>query len=67
MEDFDLMCRLKRWGRITMISIPVITSARRWLKHGILKTTLINQIVIVAYFLGVSPQRLMHLYRQDDS
>jgi rSAM/selenodomain-associated transferase 2 len=67
MEDFDLMCRLKRWGRITIISIPVITSARRWLKHGILKTTLINQIVIVAYLLGISPQRLMHWYRQEPS
>jgi rSAM/selenodomain-associated transferase 2 len=67
MEDFDLMCRLKRWGRITIISVPVITSARRWLKQGILKTTLINQLIIVAYLLGVSPQRLMHWYRKEPS
>jgi rSAM/selenodomain-associated transferase 2 len=63
MEDFDLMCRLKRYGRITIIPIPVITSARRWLKKGILKTTLINQAIILAYSLGVSPQRLLRWYR----
>jgi rSAM/selenodomain-associated transferase 2 len=67
MEDFDSICRLKRLGYITIIPVPVITSARRWLKHGILKTTLINQIVIIAYLLGVSPQRLMHWYRQEPS
>ena len=65
MEDFDLMCRLKRCGRITIIPIPVITSARRWLNKGILKTTLINQAIILAYSLGVSPQRLLHWYRRD--
>jgi len=65
MEDFELMCRLKRWERITIIPIPVITSARRWLKKGILKTTLINQTIILAYLVGVSPQRLMRWYRKD--
>lgn len=65
MEDFDSICRLKRLGHITIIPVPVITSARRWLKHGILKTTLINQIMIVAYLLGVSPQRLLRWYKRD--
>ena len=65
MEDFDSICRLKRWGRITIIPIPVKTSARRWLNKGILKTTLINQAIILAYSLGVSPQRLLRWYRRD--
>jgi rSAM/selenodomain-associated transferase 2 len=65
MEDFDLVCRLKRWGYITIIPVPVITSARRWLKKGILKTTLTNQVIIVAYLLGFSPHRLMRWYRKD--
>jgi rSAM/selenodomain-associated transferase 2 len=64
MEDFEIMRRLKRIGRITIIPVPVITSARRWLKKGIWKTTLINQIVIIAYLLGVPPQQLLHWYRQ---
>ncbi len=64
MEDFELIRRLKRMGKITIIPVPVITSARRWLKKGIFQTTLINQIVIIAYLLGVSPERIRSWYRQ---
>jgi rSAM/selenodomain-associated transferase 2 len=63
MEDFEIMRRLKRIGRITIIPVPVITSARRWLQKGIWKTTLINQIIIIAYLLGVPPQRIVSWYR----
>ncbi|MBE9192602.1 TIGR04283 family arsenosugar biosynthesis glycosyltransferase [Gloeocapsopsis crepidinum LEGE 06123] len=63
MEDFELIRRLKRRGYIAIIPIPVVTSARRWLKKGIFKTTLINQIVICGYLLGVSPQKLVRWYR----
>ncbi|MBH8555032.1 TIGR04283 family arsenosugar biosynthesis glycosyltransferase [Nostocaceae cyanobacterium CENA357] len=64
MEDFELMQRLRRIGKIIILPAPVITSARRWLQKGIVKTTLLNQIVIIAYFLGVSPKRLRNWYRQ---
>ncbi|MBD2682242.1 MULTISPECIES: TIGR04283 family arsenosugar biosynthesis glycosyltransferase [Nostoc] len=63
MEDFELMRRLKVKGRIAIISTPVVTSARRWLQKGVFKTTLVNQIVIIAYFLGVSPARIRRWYR----
>ncbi len=65
MEDFELMRRLKRIGRIVIISTPVVTSARRWLQKGVLKTTLLNQIVIIAYLLGVSPERICSWYRRE--
>ncbi|WP_371265287.1 TIGR04283 family arsenosugar biosynthesis glycosyltransferase [Pleurocapsa sp. PCC 7327] len=63
MEDFELVRRLKRLGHITIIPVPVLTSARRWLKKGIFQTTLINQIVILAYLLGVSPKQIVGWYR----
>jgi hypothetical protein len=63
MEDFALVRRLRKMGYITLIPIPVVTSARRWLKKGVIQTTLVNQIIILAYFLGVSPQRLVNWYR----
>ena len=63
MEDFELIRKLKKIGKITSIPVPVITSPRRWLKKGILKTTFINQIVIIAYFMGISPQRIRGWYR----
>jgi len=65
MEDFELMRRLKRIGRIVIIPTPVLTSARRWLKKGVFKTTLLNQIVIIAYLLGVSPERICRWYRRE--
>ncbi|MEP0750029.1 TIGR04283 family arsenosugar biosynthesis glycosyltransferase [Trichocoleus sp. AS-A1] len=63
MEDFEFICRLKRLGRISIAPAPVMTSARRWQKLGVLKTTLINQIVILGYFLGVPPSQLVKFYR----
>jgi rSAM/selenodomain-associated transferase 2 len=64
MEDFELMRHLRRFGRIVIIPTPVLTSGRRWQKLGVLKTTLINQLVIVAYFLGVPPERIVRWYRR---
>lgn len=64
MEDFELMRRLRRLGRIAIIPVPVLTSARRWLKQGVFKTTLMNQVAIISYLLGVSPERIQNWYRK---
>ncbi|MEH2439446.1 TIGR04283 family arsenosugar biosynthesis glycosyltransferase [Nostoc sp.] len=65
MEDFELIRRLKPIGRIVIIPTPVLTSARRWLQKGVFKTTLLNQLVIIAYLLGVSPERIRSWYRRE--
>lgn len=64
MEDFEFVRRLKKAGWIEIVPQPVLTSARRWQQLGVLKTTAINQIVIIAYFLGVSPDRLAFWYKR---
>lgn len=64
MEDFELMRRLRRLGRIVIIPVPVLTSGRRWLRQGVFRTTLLNQFVIIAYLLGVPPVRIAHWYRR---
>jgi hypothetical protein len=64
MEDFELMLRLRSQGKIALISAPVVTSGRRWQKLGVVKTTLINQVIIAGYFLGVPPTELVRWYRQ---
>ena len=63
MEDFELMRRLKRLGKIAIISAPVVTSARRWEERGVFVTTLINQLVVLGYFLGINGERLRKVYR----
>jgi rSAM/selenodomain-associated transferase 2 len=65
MEDFILVRRLKRRGKIAIVAEPVITSARRWQHLGIFKTWLINQLIVMAYYLGISPDRLSRWYRRE--
>lgn len=59
MEDFELVRRLKRRGRISIAPAPAVTSARRWQEHGFLKTTVWHQWLIAGYCLGVPPDRLV--------
>lgn len=64
MEDVALMRRIKKaGGRIGFIPAPVITSARRWEEEGILYGTLRNWLLVSAYLLGVSPEKLVKYYR----
>jgi len=67
MEDFILVRRLKREGKIVILPEAVATSPRRWLHHGIVKTWLINQAIIIAYYLGMPPERLTRWYRREES
>jgi uncharacterized protein len=65
MEDVALMRRIKKaGGRIGFIPEPVITSARRWEQEGILYTTLRNWLLLSAYTLGGSPDRLVKYYKE---
>jgi len=64
MEDIELSKRLKK------ISPPVcikkhklITSSRRWEKHGILRTILLMWKLRFAYFLGAPESRLAKAYK----
>ncbi len=63
MEDYEFVRRLRRLGRIGIAPTPAITSGRRWQRLGLLRTTLINRMTILAYHLGVPPSRLATWYR----
>jgi hypothetical protein len=61
MEDFDFVRRLRRIGQIAISPLPVRTSARRWQELGPLRTTCINQMMILGYYLGLPCTRLANL------
>ncbi|MBD1914237.1 TIGR04283 family arsenosugar biosynthesis glycosyltransferase [Leptolyngbya sp. FACHB-16] len=63
LEEFILMQRARRLGRVAIAPLAVLTSGRRWEKLGVWKTTLINQLIILGYYLGLSPQQLVRWYR----
>jgi rSAM/selenodomain-associated transferase 2 len=64
MEDVELMRRIKRRGdRICILPQRALTSARRWEKEGFVYVNLRNTLLLIVYFLGVSPEKLAVCYR----
>jgi rSAM/selenodomain-associated transferase 2 len=62
MEDIAFSRALKRKGRIAAIDSCVVTSARRWTRHGIVRTIVLMWVLRLLYFAGVSPGRLKQWY-----
>jgi rSAM/selenodomain-associated transferase 2 len=62
MEDVEFSRRLKRLGKIACLHQKVVTSARRWERHGPIKTILLMWRLRFLYFMGVSPDRLRNHY-----
>lgn len=62
MEDYDLICRLRKIGRISISPICATTSGRRWRERGWIRTTLTNTAIILGHHAGISPLRLARWY-----
>ncbi|MGK7891905.1 MAG: TIGR04283 family arsenosugar biosynthesis glycosyltransferase [Leptolyngbyaceae cyanobacterium] len=62
MEDYELICRLKKLGTVAIASHAATTSARRWQKLGLWQTTVLNQLIILGYKLGIPPSTLIKWY-----
>jgi rSAM/selenodomain-associated transferase 2/rSAM/selenodomain-associated transferase 1 len=58
MEDYDMVRRLRSIGRIRVAPARVVTSGRRWIHEGIIRTTLQNQWRILRYYFGAFLGRL---------
>ena len=64
MEDYDLVRRLTRKGRVVLAPDAVVTSARRWEQLGVIRTTLLNQILVTGHLLGMSPRKMAAFYQR---
>jgi len=62
LEDLEMIRRVKRIGRIRISSEYAITSARRWRQLGTIRTTLVNQVILVGYLCGIKAEKLARLY-----
>ena len=62
MEDVALSRQLKRAGRPACLRERVVTSARRWERHGTLRTIFLMWRLRLAYALGADPHALAHRY-----
>ncbi len=64
MEDIELSGRLKHYGPPLCLRHRITTSARRWEKHGVIRTILLMWRLRLAYWLGADPGKLAPRYDQ---
>ncbi len=62
MEDVALSRALKSNGRPLCLRERIIVSARRWERHGVLRTILLMWRLRLAYYFGADPARLALRY-----
>lgn len=62
LEDILLVKRLKALGQIVVLPQPATSSGRRWQRHGVLTTSLLNRFIVLGFRLGMTPDRLARLY-----
>ena len=62
MEDVAFSATLKRGGPPACLKARVVTSARRWERHGIVATILLMWRLRLLYFLGADPAKLAQRY-----
>lgn len=61
-EDTDFSARLKKQGKLVFLKGPVVTSAHRFVKNGVLFHTLRNQLLKLLYHFSVQPKALKRIY-----
>lgn len=62
MEDVEFSRRLKRRGRLACLRPRVCTSARRWQRHGVIRTIMLMWGLRLAHCVGVPPGTLKAFY-----
>lgn len=62
MEDVALARALRQCGRGRPVRVPVVTSARRWRRRGLLRTILSMWLLKLQYLAGRDPHTLARTY-----
>ena len=62
MEDIDFCRRARRLSPPLALHDRVLTSARRWQRHGVWRTVLLMWRLRLAYFFGADPAQLARRY-----
>lgn len=63
MEDYDFAARMRRRHRTAILPLQVITSGRRFLQKGVLRTAAINWEIVWRFRRGEDPAVLAKKYR----
>ncbi|MEO8076444.1 MAG: TIGR04283 family arsenosugar biosynthesis glycosyltransferase [Acidobacteriota bacterium] len=63
MEDLEILARLRRYGRLTLLDEAVVTSARRHQRTGWFKTIAVIWVMTLLFRLGVPGQAMVRWYK----
>ena len=63
-EDQEIIKRIRQCARFTVLQEKVITSARKYIRHGIYKTQFIYFLTYLFYILGADQHRLLEWYER---
>jgi len=61
-EEVQLIKALRNQGKLYISNIPIAVSTRKWEKDGYWRRTLHNRFLALAYYLGVSSDKLSQWY-----
>lgn len=62
-EDVEIQKRLRRAGRFVKLREPMTTSARRFLRDGLVRRQLKNAVILARFYAGGCPFELSRDYR----
>lgn len=62
LEDVEFQSRLRRSGRFLKSNLSVVTSSRRFNKHGPIRQQLVNLCIVIAFLGGIRPHVLARFY-----
>lgn len=63
MEDQEIIHRIRRNGKFTVMNAAVTTSARKYLENGIYKMQVIFFRIWLLYYLGYSQEHILKVYK----
>lgn len=64
MEDQEIIHRIKKYGKFTVMNAEIITSARKYSDNGIYRMQVIFFRIWLLYYIGYSQERLLKLHRR---
>jgi len=64
MEDQEIIHRIKKFGRFTVMNAAVTTSARKYRDNGIYRMQVIFYRIWFMYYLGFSQEYLLQMHRK---
>ena len=65
LDDVDFLRRLRSYGRFAVLPVAVVTSARRFLRRGVVRQQLRNILLVLLFELDVPAARLARFYPHD--